>query len=269
MGRGRMTAIATVIFDYGGVLADVQTPAHGFEAMGHFVHRLIPHSRLSPAIISEDIEGAWGAYDGWKRLQNRRRIPLEMSQDTFWDLVTYGWQDVERDVILANTARLTQELELQVISRPANPGVAQVLKTLRHGGKKLVLASNCLSGAAARVQLRHDGLLELFDATLFSDEVGYRKPGPQLLEEALAAVQTPAHEACFVGDRLDRDILAGRRAGLALCILRQAPSGPGRPVRGVEPDHRIKDLEELLLLPELGRLGTPTPDSPLDRSAFN
>ena len=264
-----MMGIATVIFDYGGVLADVQKPADGFEVMGHFVHRLIPGSRLSPAIISEDVEGAWSAYDGWKRLQNRRRMPLEMSQETFWDLVTYGWQDSERDVILANTARLTQELELQVISRPAHPGVAQVLQTLRRGGTRLVVASNCLSGAAARMQLHHDGLLELFDATLFSDEVGYRKPGPQLLEEALAAVQAPANEACFVGDRLDRDILAGRRAGLAFCILRQAPSGPGRPVRGVEPDHRIKDLEELLLLPELGCDRTPGPDSSPDRSAFN
>jgi HAD superfamily hydrolase (TIGR01549 family) len=220
--------------------------------MGHLVHQLIPDSSLSPATISEDIEGAWAAYDGWKRLQNRRRIPLEMPQGMFWELVTYRWPDSPRDVVVAHAARLTRELELQVISRPANAGVLEVLQTLREAGMKLVLASNCLSGDAARAQLQYDGLLELFDATLFSNEVGYRKPGRQLLDAALAAVQVPAREACFVGDRIDRDIFAGRRAGLGLCVLRQAPSGPGRSIEGVEPDYTVKDLAELLVLPGIG-----------------
>ena len=246
-----MTGIAAVIFDYGGVLADVQKPADGFAVMGHVVHQLIPDSALSPAAISEDIEGAWAAYDGWKRLQNRQRIPLEMPQGMFWELVTYRWTDSARDVVVAHAARLTRELELQVISRPANAGVAEVLQTLRNAGKKLVLASNCLSGEAARAQLHHDGLLELFDATLFSNEVGYRKPGRQLLDAALAAVQVPAAEACFVGDRIDRDVFAGRRAGIGVCVLREAPSGPGRPIQGIKPDYTVKDLPELLLLPEI------------------
>jgi HAD superfamily hydrolase (TIGR01549 family) len=175
----------------------------------------------------------------------------------FWELVTYAWPDPARDVIVAHAARLTRELELQVISRPANSGVADVLQTLRKAGKKLVLASNCLSGAAARAQLKYDGLLELFDAVLFSDEVGYRKPGRQLLDAALASVKVPAREACFVGDRIDRDILAGRRAGLGLCVLREAPSGPGRSIQGVEPDYTVKDLAELLLLPGIGSTAAP------------
>jgi FMN phosphatase YigB (HAD superfamily) len=87
---------------------------------------------------------------------------------------------------------------------------------------------------------------------LFSNEVGYRKPGRQLLDAALAAVQVPAREACFVGDRIDRDIFAGRRAGLGLCVLREAPSGPGRSIEGVEPDYTVKDLAELLVLPGIG-----------------
>jgi HAD superfamily hydrolase (TIGR01549 family) len=256
-----MTGMAALVFDYGGVLADVQKPADGFAVMGHLVHQLIPDSVLSPATISEDIEGAWGAYDGWKRFQNRQRIPLEMSQGMFWELVTYSWPDSDRDMIVAHAARLTRELELQVISRPANVGVSYVLQTLRKAGKKLVLASNCLSGAAARAQLQHDGLLEYFDATLFSNEVGYRKPGRQLLDAALAAVQVPAREACFVGDRIDRDVLAGRRAGFGLCVLREAPSGPGRSIQGVKPDYTVKDLAELLLLPGIGSGRAPESDS--------
>lgn len=244
--RGVMEKIEAVVFDYGGVLADVLEPADGFLRMGEFVRELIPMADLTARDISEDIEEAWSAYDGWKRLQTRRKAPQEISQQDFWDLVTYAWQEPERNVVFANTARLTQELELLVIQRPANPGVAEVLRTLRNNGMRVVLASNCLSGAAARVQLAGDGLLDLFDATMFSNEVGYRKPGPELLEHALAAVQIPAEEACFVGDRVDRDILAGRRAGIALCVLRIAPGGPGRPVRGVKADHSINDLSELL-----------------------
>jgi FMN phosphatase YigB (HAD superfamily) len=144
--------------------------------------------------------------------------------------------------------------------------VFDVLQTLRKAGKKLVLASNCLSGAAARAQLQHDGLLELFDATLFSNEVGYRKPGRQLLDAALAAVQVSARDACFVGDRIDRDVFAGRRAGLGLCVLREAPSGPGRPIQGIEPDYTVKDLAELLLLPGIGC--GPAPESASSRTQW-
>lgn len=251
-----MEKIKTVVFDYGGVLADVLEPADGFAKMGDLVHRLVPDSNLTPLDISEDIEEAWNAYDGWKRFQNRRKAPLEISQHDFWDLVTCQWHEPERNAIFANSVRLTQELELQVIQRRANPGVAAVLQTLRSAGIRLALASNCLSGDAARVQLSEDGLLDLFDAVMFSDEVGYRKPGPELLERALAAVQVPASEACFVGDRIDRDILAGRRAGFALCVLRKAPGGSGRQIRGITADHSINDLRELVPLLGLPKSAT-------------
>lgn len=249
--KGPMKKINAVVFDYGGVLADVVEPVDGFLKMGAYVHRLVSTFNLSAEEIAEDIEEAGGAYGGWKRLQSRRTAPREMSQYDFWDLVTYDWQEPARNVVLNNATSLTQELELTVMQRRANAGVAEVLRTLRTHGLKLVLASNCLSGAAARAQLAEDKLLPLFDAAMFSDEVGYRKPGPELLQHALAAVQIPAEEACFVGDRFDRDILAGRRAGLALCILRNAPGGPGRQVRGIDADYTIDDLLELLPILQL------------------
>lgn len=241
-----MEKIKAVVFDYGGVLADVLEPADGFTKMGQIVHQLVTESNLTPLDISQDIEEAWNAYDGWKRFQNRRRTPEEISQHDFWDLATCHWGDTERNAIFAQVPRLTQELELHVIQRPANPGVGSVLQALRDAGISLALASNCLSGDAARVQLSDDGLLDLFDAVMFSDETGYRKPGPELLERALAAVQVSPSAACFVGDRIDRDILAGRRTGFALCVLRNAPEGRGRPIRGITEDYSINDLSELL-----------------------
>jgi FMN phosphatase YigB (HAD superfamily) len=249
--------IETVIFDYGGVLANVLKPSDGFYAMAQVALDVIPSLKLSPTTIAEDIKAGWTAYDGWKIFQSRRRVPLEMSQSLFWELVTHDWEEgVSREAI-ANAALLTRELELRVISRPASTGAGHVLKTLRDRGKKLALASNCLSGDAARFQLQQDGLLDLFDATLFSDEVGYRKPGPELLRQTVAALGGTAEETCFVGDRIDRDIQAGRRAGMGLCVLKIAPTGPGQGVRGVQEDYAIRELSELLTLPEFSDKRSP------------
>lgn len=66
------------------------------------------------------------------------------------------------------------------------------------------------------------------------------KPSPLLLEMAMASAQCPASETLVIGDRLDTDIEAGRRAGcdvhLVLCgVETSSPSGiPFSPdVRGV------------------------------------
>lgn len=248
-GAGRAHGdIDAVVFDYGGVLAEVRTPEDGFGIMAGIIRAALPSTTLTVADIETDLMFGWRAYDGWKRAQSRSRQPVELAQTAFWELVTCDWDAPERAAVAAQATVLTRELELTVIQRPASSASASVLKALRAAGIKTALASNCLSGDAARVQLSADGLLDLFDVMVFSNEIGYRKPGPLLLLHALTAVGVSPSAACFVGDRLDRDILAARRAEFQLCILKTAKTGSGTALRGVVADAVIDELGELLPL---------------------
>jgi FMN phosphatase YigB (HAD superfamily) len=93
-----------------------------------------------------------------------------------------------------------------------------------------------------------DNLTGLLDLELFSDEVGIRKPNPDLMLAAVKKLGVTAQNSWFIGDKLNRDILGARRAGLGKAILMSSAAGPGQPVRGVAPDAVIDSLTELLSL---------------------
>ena len=70
-----------------------------------------------------------------------------------------------------------------------------------------------------------------------------RKPAPGLLLRALDALKVPAAQAWMVGDA-DRDIVAGRRAGVRTALLHHPGSAHRR--AGEEPDARAADLLEFV-----------------------
>src|SRR5699024_101052 len=53
----------------------------------------------------------------------------------------------------------------------------------------------------------------------YSDEVGIRKPHPGIIDLAARALGTSARRCWYVGDTLDRDVVAGRRAGVAAVLV--------------------------------------------------
>ena len=55
----------------------------------------------------------------------------------------------------------------------------------------------------------------LFDVFLTSEAAGVEKPSPEIFQLALSRAGLAPHEAAFVGDRLDTDILGARQAGMA------------------------------------------------------
>lgn len=239
------SGVDAVLLDYGGVLAPVESPDDGFRSMAAVIHDRLRHTDLRVEDVEIDLCDGWHAYAGWKTAQSRNPHPHEVTQPRFWEWVTCDWPAAEQAAVRAHATVLTRELELRVIQRPARADAAQLLRTLSAAGVGTGIVSNCLSGDAAREQLEADGLLSLLDVTVFSNEVGVRKPGPDILQIGLAALGTDPAHGCFVGDRLDRDILAGRRAGVGTTVLFLAETGSGRALRGVEPDHTIASLSEL------------------------
>jgi len=122
--------------------------------------------------------------------------------------------------------------------RPAHEalGSAQaLLDSLRGRGIKTGLVANSWPDPARvlRADVEAFGLTEQFDVIVFSGEVGFRKPQPEIFLHALAALGVAPENAMFVGDRLDTDVQGAAQVGMATvqALWFRADDTPG-----IEPD---------------------------------
>ena len=80
-------------------------------------------------------------------------------------------------------------------------------------------------------------------------EVIVGKPSPVILEVALAALGVPARETVVVGDRVETDIVMGKRLGLATVLVLSGVTA--------RDDPRIEEVAPDLVLPSIRELVTP------------
>jgi HAD superfamily hydrolase (TIGR01509 family) len=122
--------------------------------------------------------------------------------------------------------------------RPAHEalGSAQaLLDSLRSRGIKTGLVANSWPDPARllRADVAAFGLADLFDVIVFSEEVGFRKPQPEIFLHALNELGVNPENAMFVGDRLDTDVQGAALVGMATvqALWFRADDTPG-----IEPD---------------------------------
>jgi phosphoglycolate/pyridoxal phosphate phosphatase family enzyme len=75
----------------------------------------------------------------------------------------------------------------------------------------------------------------------------YGKPSPAMMHAAMNIVGTAPQESIMVGDRLETDILMGRRAGMATALpLTGATSPASLAESDLQPDYVLERLDDLL-----------------------
>lgn len=73
------------------------------------------------------------------------------------------------------------------------------------------------------------------------------KPSPLMLEAALAVAGVPAPECAIVGDRLETDIVMGKRLGLGTVLVLSGSTGADDPrIAELAPDLVLRSLAELV-----------------------
>jgi putative hydrolase of the HAD superfamily len=117
--------------------------------------------------------------------------------------------------------RLHEDMELAV--RPDLAlGAAEALETL-HGKCRLGVISDAIfsPGRALRQLLAHYDLLKLFDAFVFSDEIGCAKPDARVFEAAAGDLGVELREIVHIGDREPKDIEGPHAVGAraVLCTV--------------------------------------------------
>ena len=145
--------------------------------------------------------------------------------------------EAARDLLLATHMR---ELS-RAVECPAHH--VALLRTMRERYRLAVVSNFDYSPTCLGI-LEREGIADLFETIVISDEVGWRKPKAVIFETALDRMKalSPA-AALFVGDRADIDVVGARGVGMRTAwINREAER---LPTDVQPPDFEIRDLAEL------------------------
>ena len=168
-----------------------------------------------------------------------------------------------RDVGVMRALRKAYIDPLFHLPPPLNRDAIPTLEGLRVRVKKIGLISNTgrVPGSALRELIGRHGILQFFDATIFSDEVGYRKPDKRIFHEAAKRLNLDESNGIHIGDNPETDVWGAKRAGMrAVLFAYDLPEGFNKmpdstttlsrtrhiPDSDINPDGRISTLAEAI-----------------------
>ena len=124
-----------------------------------------------------------------------------------------------------------------------HPGAAEAVRGLAERGVALGIVSNTgrTPGIILRQILERYDLLRHFSVISYSDEVGYRKPDPEIFRRTRAGLGAEACHAAHVGDNPIADVTGAQSAGMRGVHLAVA----GRPP-AAHADVVVTDLRHLV-----------------------
>ncbi|HVL85193.1 MAG TPA: HAD family hydrolase [Pseudonocardia sp.] len=231
-----MTCIDAVIFDWGGTLTPWRTMdlRAGWRAYSEVLHAEDPQRARA---LAEALVAADGARWAGVRDEHRAFTLAEVLADAAADV------DSAR-----HAAALDAYREFWVAATHTDPEAAPMLAVLRERGLRLgVLSSTAWPGAWHEEWLRRDGVLDLFDATVWSSELPWTKPHAEAFRAVMAAVGVTDPARCVhVGDRPYDDISGAKAVGMRAVLVPHSDIPPSQRVPvDVEPDAVVQRLSEL------------------------
>lgn len=210
-GAGKVT---TVLFDYGHTLMDFSRPE---ELLLEAYHRI--NLRLEQELEAEVPSAAE------LLVSVSERVDDEIARSYM------GGAEQEVDIALlyeealsALGMHLSPETVRWVVEHEqdawlngiaASPHAIPVLEALSERGLRLGIVSNAaFPPQSMRNQLESLDLSPYFQATVYSSEIGVRKPNRAIYEECLARLGGPdGGRVVFIGDRLREDVVGPRKLG--------------------------------------------------------
>ncbi len=121
-------------------------------------------------------------------------------------------------------------------------GAENIIMQLSNSSK-LILITNGLK-TVQRKRFNNSSIKKYFLDIIISEEIGYAKPDPKMLEYATSKMEAAnKKEMLIIGDSLSSDIKAGNNFGIDTCWYN--PSGKSID-QEVEITYEISDLKELL-----------------------
>ena len=226
-----------LLLDMGGVVLDMAGgrgfPNHRLDWRGREALLYLIRSKQGRATMETLEQELFGP---WRRHHDQRTETLKEAD----------WHPHLQRLRFAAGVELSDRELLEAWFRPYGEqlrpieGVSHALRELASLGIPIAMVSNVpLPGSHYREVLARHDLDRFFEHHLFSYDLQSRKPSPAMVRQAAAAVGTDVSETMMVGDRRDRDVLAGQLAGATTVWIRSSDGG------GPSPDYAVRSLADL------------------------
>jgi putative hydrolase of the HAD superfamily len=238
-------AFDVVLFDYGHTLVDLQRPETHLLAAYHEINRRleaelereVPEASELLVSVSEKVDTMIG--DSYRTGSEQEVDIAELYREALAKIgivcppETLAWV-------------MGQEQTAWFNGVLPSPYVRPVLEELRAAGVRLGIVSNAAySPQSMRDQLHFLGLFDFFEATIYSSEVGVRKPNAAIYSEALRLTAAEPARTLFIGDRVREDVHGPRECGIAAVMTHEFRQE--KPWPGLE----VETLPDLSALPQV------------------
>ncbi len=198
---------------------------------------LIDWDRDLAAEIAEQVSRLTGAdfAERWRTSPNRYTAPIRTA------LADAGVDPEHMEDVCAIRLEYVRE------SLRPKPGAIATLRRLRERGLKIGLITVCTEDV--QVLWPESEFAGLFDAEVFSSELGISKPDPRIYRHCCDLLGVEPQQAVFVGDGANDELAGARRVGMgAILITRpgEDPMWPGLETWDGPRVTSIPDVEEVL-----------------------
>jgi HAD superfamily hydrolase (TIGR01662 family) len=209
-----MQPVRAVLFDYGHTLVDFRRTEEALlDAYRQISARIEAVAYMEVPELLDLVERVAGGIERVieESYAARRLEELDQSALLRESFAAIGF-DLPDDV-LAHVVALDHSAYSNSIT--AEPATMATLTALKDAGYRMGLVSNVtLLPALMREDLTRLGFDAFLEATVFSSEVGVRKPDPRIFRAALDRLGADPGETVFVGDRRFDDVTGAQAVGM-------------------------------------------------------
>jgi putative hydrolase of the HAD superfamily len=146
-----------------------------------------------------------------------------ISKDVFWKEFL---NDMGKSEKYEECEKIIRSIQKE---KTINNEILELVDTLKNEGYKVGLLSN--NSLDARKKFETDGILDHFDVTIISAEVGLSKPDPKIFELFTLQLGTSAQELVFIDDST-HSLSTAEEVGFT-------------PILFTDHEHLLKDLKKL------------------------
>ncbi|WP_163510279.1 HAD family hydrolase [Fodinicola acaciae] len=230
--------IDAVIFDWGGTL----TPWHVIDVAESWAAYAQAYQAASDTAADPEVAKALAAAEeaAWLRSRDEHR------STTYADIVRSAGLDPGSEAHQVAVAAYHEWFEPHTY---LDPDVPEVFAGLAARGIRIGVLSNTIWPRADHERVfARDGVLDQIDGAVYTCEVPWTKPHPEVFKAAVSAVGASDPTRCvFVGDRLFDDVYGAQAVGMKAAWVPHStiPDWQRGHTEG-EPDAVLQRLSELL-----------------------
>ena len=213
--------VRAILFDFGHTLVDFYRTEEALHAAYEQIRsRIEAVAYMEVPELLDLVERVAGGVDRLveQSYEERRLEELDQAQLLRDSLATIGFDlpdDVLEHIVHLDHSAYSNSLTVQ-------SDVLATLEDLHGRGYRMGLVSNLsLRATLVRADLERLGLGRFLEATVFSSEVGFRKPDPRIFQAGLERLGANPAETVFVGDRLLDDVNGAHAVGMRAVHTRQ------------------------------------------------